>query len=278
MRVLPHADGFSAAIEGVDLTRELPPEAILAIREAWLAHRVVYFPRQPMALADLERLTMQMGGFGVDPYVESLPGHPHVLEIRREPDEKASVFGAAWHSDSTFLSRPPSATLLFGKIVPPAGGETWFADEYAAYDALPAPRQKELEALTGIHSARMPYSPGGFYANEPGERSIRIRPLPSANETTEHPVVRTHPETGRKALFVNPVYTIGIKGWEQEESGALIAELTRHATREEFLYRHRWSADMLAIWDNRCVMHLATGGYQGHKRLMYRTTVAGSRP
>ena len=278
LEVEPRPDGFGAAIRGVDLRRPLSPAQISAIRQAWLAHQVVWFPQQPMSHADLERFTRCFGDWGNDPYVAPIEGHPHILEIRREPNETVSPFGGTWHSDWSFQACPPSATILHAKEVPPVGGETWYADGCAAFEALPAAEQRTLEGLTAIHSARRPYSYEGYRAGRGPERSMTILPSDKAYETQEHPLVRTHPETGRKALWVNAVYTIGIRGLDEDAARDLLKRLCDHATQSRFVYRHTWSKDMLTMWDNRSVQHCAQGGYDGYRRIMHRTTVAGDRP
>jgi taurine dioxygenase len=271
-------NGFGAAISGVALNTTLDDTLIAQIRSAWLKHQVIWFPDQPMNHEDLERFTQVLGAFGDDPYVQSLDDHPNILEIRREPTEKIAPFGAAWHSDWSFQQSPPSATILHSKIVPPRGGETWYANGYAAFDALDAATLSEVEGLIAIHSARRPYSPQGFLASGGKDRSMTILPSDTALDTQEHPLIRTHPETGRKALWVNSVYTIGLKGMPEAASKPLLQKLFDYATGKEFVYRHRWSENMLTLWDNRCVQHCAQGGYDGHRRVMHRTTVAGDLP
>jgi taurine dioxygenase len=278
LTVHPNPSGFGAAATGVDLSKPLDDSDIAGIRAAWLRHQVVFFPEQPMTHEDLERFTRYLGEWGNDPYVAPVKGHPHILEIRREPDEPVAPFGSAWHSDWSFQERPPAATILHAKVIPPVGGDTLYADGYAAYDALDPIEQAELAGLTALHSARRPYSHEGYQAGRGTERSMKILPSDSAYAVQEHPVIRTHPETGRKALWVNAVYTIGIKGLSDAAAGALIARLCQHAVQDRFVYRHRWSADMLTLWDNRSVQHCAQGGYDGHLRVLHRTTVAGTRP
>ena len=278
LSVEPNASGFGARITGVDLSQALDASVVAAIRRAWLAHQVVYFPDQPMSHGDLERFTGYIGEFGHDPYVAPVEGHPHVLEVRRDPDEPVAPFGAAWHSDWSFQKTPPSATILHGKVVPPVGGDTWYADGCAAYEALSAPERAELEGMTALHSARRAYSHDGYRAGRGDERSMKILPSEAAYDVEEHPVIRTHPETGRKALWVNAVYTVGIKDMPEADAGPLVKRLCAHATRERFVYHHKWAAHMLTMWDNRSVQHCARGGYDGHLRVMHRTTVAGDRP
>lgn len=278
MRVQPNPGGFGAAITGVDLGAPLDATTIAGIRSTWLAHQVVFFPDQPMSHEGLERFTRYIGAFGCDPYVAPVADHPHVLEIRREPTEAVAPFGSAWHSDWSFQETPPAATILHAKIVPPVGGDTLYADGYAAYDALAPAKREELEGLVALHSARRPYSLEGYIAGRGPERSMKILPSEKAWNVQAHPVIRVHPETGRKALWVNAVYTIGIQGIDTDESSRLLKELCEFATSERFVFRHVWAENMLTMWDNRSVQHCATGGYDGHRRVMHRTTVAGDRP
>jgi taurine dioxygenase len=262
-----------ALVRGIDLTRPLSAAQSAEVRAAWLKHQVLAFPDQPMAVEDLERFAQTIGPFGPDPYFESIPGHPHVAQVRREPDETTTIFADNWHSDWSFLASPPAATLLFGNIIPPTGGDTLFANQYDAWEALPATLKSALQHRLGVHSARRGYSRQGRYGEQDAGRSMAIRYDDSALATQTHPIARRHPETGRLALFVSPGYTIGIDGMPDAEAGALLLELFKHQGQDRFVYRHRWQADMLVMWDNRCLVHAATGGYQGHRRLLHRITV-----
>lgn len=274
LEVIPAGQGFGAAAVGVDLRTDLAPEGIAAIREAWLKHQVLAFPDQSLTLEAFERFAATIGPYGQDPYFDSLPGHPHVAEVRREADETTPIFAESWHSDWSFLASPPSATLLCSAIVPPVGGDTLFASQYAAWEGLPAAMKTALKDRQGIHSARRGYAPTGLYGEKDKGRSMAIRYSEDAMATQLHPVVRRHPETGRDALFVNPGYTIGIDGMPEDEATDLLAELFAHQTREAFIHRQHWSDGMVLLWDNRCVVHAATGGYDGHARLLYRITIA----
>jgi taurine dioxygenase len=238
-----------------------------------LAHQVLAFPDQALTLADLERFAASIGPFGPDPYFESVAGHPHVAQVKREADETSTLFADNWHSDWSFLASPPAATLLYGDVIPPHGGDTLFANQYAAWEALPAAMQRLLQDKQGVHSARRGYSRQGRYGEQDAGRSMAIKFDDSALATQLHPVARRHPETGRLALFVSPGYTIGIAGMPDDEGAALLAELFAHQAQAEFVYRHVWSPGMLVLWDNRCLVHAATGGYAGHRRLLHRITV-----
>jgi taurine dioxygenase len=277
--VSPNPSGFGAEITGLDISRPLPPETLAAVKAAWAAHSVVWFPDQPLDHDQLEAFALQFGDFGHDPYVKPLADRPHILEVRREPAETASVFGGAWHSDWSFQPAPPAATILHAKIVPPVGGDTEFADGYRAYETLSPVMQRILDGLTTIHSATRPYGAQGVYSYEPaGHRSMEIINCSEADAQQEHPLVRVHPVSGRKALFVNPIYTLGVAGMTEAESANLLGFLYKHMLRDQFIYRHKWRPDMLIMWDNRCALHNATGGYDGHRRVMHRVTVAGEPP
>ena len=276
--VRPEPTGFGAEITGLDLARPMPPQTLAEVKAAWARHGVVAFPDQPLSLDALEAFTLQMGAFGDDPYVKPMAGRPNVLELRREPDETASNFGAGWHSDWSFQDTPPAATILRSQVTPPVGGDTLFCDGARAYEALSPTMQAMLAPLQAIHSAVRPYGPQGSYARETAARTLQIISSKAAEASRTHPLVRTHPVTGRKALFISPVYTIGIEGLSEPEANAILGFLFKHMVQDTFVYRHRWRAGMVLMWDNRCTAHLAEGGYDGHLRLMHRTTVAGDAP
>ncbi len=278
LEVRPTPQTFVARVRGVDLSRPLEAAVSAELLAAWARHPVLVFPGQRLDPAALQAFCGVLGPFGHDPYVEPMPGFEHVIEVRREADETAPIFGSLWHSDWSFQATPPSATLLYGAQVPPLGGDTVFADGYAAYESLSPVMQELLAGLRGVHSAAPSYGPRGLFARDDESRSMRIIVSPEAENTETHPIVRRHPVSGRRSLFVNHVYTIGVEGMRADESRALLEFLFKHMTRPEFVHRHRWHADTLVIWDNRCVVHYADGGYEGHPRLMYRSTVAGERP
>jgi taurine dioxygenase len=263
-----------ALVRGVSLSQPLGEVEIAQLRQLWLRHQVLAFPDQPLSLDDLERVAAVFGPFGEDPFFDSVPGHPHIAQIRREADETSSLFADNWHSDWSFLASPPSGTLLYGNVIPPAGGDTLFANQYLAWDHLSEPMKRLLQPLKAVHSARLGYAPQGRYGADDAGRSMAIRYDESAMATQTHPIARPHPETGRIALFVNPGYTIGIEGMADADARPLLKELFTHQARPEFVYRHRWQPDMLVLWDNRCLIHAATGGYEGHQRLLHRITVS----
>lgn len=276
--VAPEASGFGATVSGLDLSRPLPAEVLAEVKTAWAAHSVLSFPDQPLSLEALEAFTQAIGPFGHDPFIAPMPGHPNVLELRREADEKATNFGAGWHSDWSFQPEPPAATLLRSEVVPPVGGDTLFADCARAFEALTPAYQALLAPLRAVHTAAWAYGTKGVFARETEQRTMKILVSPEADKTQAHPLVRTHPVTGRKALYVSPVYTHGIEGMTHAESASILKFLFDHITQERFVYRHHWTPGRLLMWDNRCTVHFAEGGYDGHLRVMHRTTVAGERP
>lgn len=277
MQIEPSGQACGASVTGVDLAAPLSRETVSQIRAAWLAHQVLSFPDQRMDDAALARFTLALGRFGEDPFIAPIDAHPHILEVRREADEKTPLFAENWHSDWSFLPNPPSATILLGIEIPPTGGDTLFTNQYAAYEALPTATKAKIEGRSSWHSAALGYARDGAYGDkdQAAGRSMRIRPSDEAKKKHAHPIVRTHPETGRKSLFVNMGYTIGIEGMSDDEARPLLWDLFQHQMQDQFVYRHQWRPGMLVMWDNRCVNHRATGGYEGRRRVLHRTTVAG---
>lgn len=267
-----------ALVRGVNLSKPLPADTVGHLRSLWLEHLVLAFPDQAMSVEDLERFALAFGPNGEDPYIKPIPGHAHVVQVKREADEKAPLFADNWHSDWSFLKVPPAATALYGNIIPPIGGDTLYANQYAAWDALPADIKRDIKGRMGIHSARNGYSRQGRYGEKDAGRSMDIIYSDTAMKTQTHPVARVHPETGRTALFVSPGYTIGIEGLPDSEGRDILKTLFDHIGRPEFVYSHRWSEGMLTLWDNRCLVHAATGGYEGHRRLLHRITIGERTP
>jgi len=274
MKVTPSGQACGAEVTGIDLTRPLSAEDIDSLRIAWLKHHVLSFPGQAMNDDDLERFTRYFGDFGHDPFFAPIEGRQHIAAIQREADEKSPLFAESWHSDWSFQALPPAGTCLLGLTIPPVGGDTLFANQHAALDAMPPEMLAQYEDLIAIHSAQMAYAPDGAYGDKDEGRSMAIRPDESARETQTHPLVRDHPETGRPGLFSCLGYIIGFEGMAQEQALPLLQKLYAWQSREEFIYRHKWQPGMLVMWDNRSVLHCATGGYDGHDRLLHRTTIA----
>jgi taurine dioxygenase len=264
-----------ASVTGIDLRTRIDDATVAAIRTVWLEHHVLAFPDQFLDDDELERFTLLFGPFGDDPFIAPIPGRMHVIAVRRDADETAPLFAENWHTDWSFQARPPAGTCLNAIVIPPHGGDTLFANQHAALDAMPAALRSRLEGLMAIHSARGGYAPTGLYglADQQSDRSMSIRPSAEALATQEHPIIRSHPETGRAGIFGCAGYIIGFAGVDDDVSSVLLRELHEWQTRDEFVYRHQWAPGMLVMWDNRSVLHRATGGYEGYDRLLHRTTI-----
>jgi taurine dioxygenase len=266
------AGALGAEIEGVDL-RTLSDDALADIRAAWLDHLVVIFRDQTLPPQELLKFASRLGEPIDYPLLKGLPEAPHVTEVVKREHETIN-FGGVWHSDTTYLAKPPMATLLIAREIPPKGGDTMFANMYLAYETLSEEVRRRIDPLTAISSSAK--------ADASRTREDRLRENAAADAghelTAEHPVVRVHPETGRKALFVNPAHTVRFAGMTEEESAPLLDELFRHQVRADFTCRFAWSQGALALWDNRCTLHYPVNDYHGYRRVMHRVTLAGDTP
>lgn len=263
-----------ATVRGLDLRTDLDADTAAQVRAGWLRHQVLVFPDQDLSVVEFEAVATAFGPIGEDPYFRAMDDTTPVVELKREADETTPIFADVLHSDWSFLPSPPAGTLLYGLEIPPTGGDTIFADQYGAYDALPESLKERIESLVGIHSARYGYAKKGAYGERDVGRSMSIISSDEALATQPHPLVRVHPETGRRALFCSLAYTIGIEGLDEAEGNALLGELFGYIGAEARLYRHRWEPGMVVLWDNRCLLHAATGGYEGHRRVLHRLTIA----
>ena len=271
--VTPSEQACGAAITGVDLTKPLSDSEVSDIRGAWLEHHVLAFPDQAMSDDDLERFTLYFGPFGDDPFIAPIEGRDHIIAVQRDANETSPIFAEAWHTDWSFQKTPPAGTCLFGITIPPIGGDTLFINQHSALDVMPDELREKIEGKNALHSARGAYAPDGAYGEGDQNRSMDIRPSEEAREIQPHPIIRTHPESGREMVYGCAGYVIGIDDMDNTEGLALLGELYQWQTRSEFQYRHKWSPNMLLMWDNRSVLHMATGGYDGHTRLLHRTTI-----
>jgi len=274
IEVTPTGQACGARVTGVDLTSPLSGDEVAAIRAAWLDHHVLVFPDQPVSDDDLERFTLYFGPFGHDPFFEAIDGREHIAAIHRLPDEQAPLFAESWHADWTFQAFPPDGTCLASKVVPPSGGDTLYANQAAALAAMPATLRAKIDGKIAVHSARTAYAPDGMYGEADGDdRSMRIVVSDEAYDTQTHPLIRVHPESGVEVIYSTFGYIVGIEGMPDNEAAELLIELYKWQTRDEFVYRHVWEPNMVTMWDNRCVLHRATGGFEGFERLLHRTTI-----
>ena len=279
LQVIPTDAACGAFVTGLDLTKELSEEIVAELRAQWLKHKVLVFPEQSISDEDLERFTLYFGEFGEDPFFGHIEGHDHIAAIERKADEKTGIFAEFFHSDWSFLEIPPAGTILYGITIPPEGGNTLFADQVLAYQNLPDDMREIADSLVAVHTAEKGYAPDGVYGDDDKEsgRSMNIIPSERARERREHPFVRTHPETGEKALYSSPAYIERFVGKDEEENMRLLMEFYVLQSKDELVYSHKWEKDMLVMWDNRSVLHAATGGYDGYDRLLHRTTIADTR-
>ncbi|HXU89437.1 MAG TPA: TauD/TfdA family dioxygenase [Methylomirabilota bacterium] len=272
LSVEPVAGALGAEISGVDLARPLSEETIAAIRRAWLDHLVIFFRDQPLSPAEFLAFARCFGEPIEYPFVKGLAEYPEIIPVLKLEHERVN-FGGVWHSDTAYLDVPPMASMLVAREIPPYGGDTLFANMYLAYETLSDGLKAMLEGLVAINSS----------AKADASRTREDRMKDSAREVKKdyiaaHPVVRRHPETGRRALYVNVAHTVRFEGMTEEESAPLLDYLFRHQTRPEFSCRFRWRPGSIAFWDNRCAQHNAINDYAGHRRLLHRITLAGDVP
>lgn len=276
--VTPSGQACGAEVTNVDLTGPIDEATVAAIRAAWLKYHVLSFPDQSMTDDDLERYSSYFGPFGDDPFIAPIEGREHIIAVERRSDEQAPLFAENWHTDWSFQKAPPSATCLFGITIPPMGGNTLYADQHKALHDMPGELRAKLEGKNAIHSARAAYSPEGMYGQEDQatDRSMEIKPSTEALETQLHPLIGKHPETGEECIFGCVGYIVGIEGMDDKDAFDLLLQLHEWQTRADVVYEHVWQANMLVMWDNRSVLHRATGGYKGHDRLLHRTTIGAT--
>lgn len=267
------AGALGAEIHGVDLTTLPSVDIVAEIRRTLLAHLVIFFRDQHLTVAQFLAFAQTLGKTVEYPLIRGLPDYPDVIEVSKLEHEKAN-FGGIWHSDTAYLEHPPMGSMLLAREVPPAGGDTLFANQYLAYETLSTGLRRMLDGVTAVNSSAK--------ADATRTREDRVskdgREDARKEYLAEHPAVRTHPETGRKALYVNLAHTVRFKDMTDEESAPLLDYLFRHQTRPEFTCRFQWQVGSLAFWDNRCAQHNPVNDYHGYRRVMHRITLAGDRP
>lgn len=273
MQIRRTAGALGAELLGLNLATGLTPQVSACIRQALLDHQVIFIKNQDLSPAQFHRFAQAMGEPVEYPFVKGLDGFPTIIEVKKLEHERVN-FGGVWHSDTTYLQEPPMGSMLLSRQVPPYGGDTLFASQYAAYEALSETMKKLIDPLVGISSSAK--------ADVSKTREDRIKTDGKQEAPkeyrAEHPVVRTHPETGRKALFVNVAHTAGIVGLTDEESAPLLRFLFAHQVKPEFTCRFAWEPNAIAFWDNRCVQHNPVNDYHGHRRVMHRITLRGDKP
>jgi len=276
--VRPMAGALGTEIAGIDLAEPLDAETLAALRRAIVDAGVVALRDQKLSREAQLGFARRLGVPEVHPIANGMAEHPEIIRVRKPAGERA-FFGTSWHTDNSFFERPTSFTILYGETVPTVGGDTVFASMERAWATLSAPVQRFLEPLRAVHSASSAYDPRTTGdAKYRGEAAITYTYSDAIWAEVEHPVVRTHPESGRRSLYVNPMFTQRIVGLERHESDALLAMLHAHAQRLDFQCRLRWTPGTVAIWDNRSVQHYAIDDYADFERVMYRVTLEGTKP
>jgi taurine dioxygenase len=270
----PISGVLGAMVKGVDLSQDLSDETIHALRTGFVDHQVLFFRDQNLDAEQQMAFGRRFGELDHHPFVYGSDDHPEVLDIVTMPDDTVN-FGGGWHTDVTFLPEPDLGSILYAVDVPPTGGDTLFASQHAAYDALSDTMKSMLDGLVAVHSAGSQYQAGGLSTKS---KAMRTRNADLAANEVDHPVVRTHPENGRKGLYVNRAFTTRIRGLRKDESDALLGFLFDHAVHERFTCRFRWQSGSVAMWDNRSVQHFALHDYAGQRRQMRRITICGDKP
>ena len=273
--VQPIAGALGAEIHGIDLRRPLSEETVTEIRQAFLEHLVIFFRKQDITAGQLAEFARYFGDLDPHHVLRGMDEHPEVLEIIREETDEY-IFAPGWHADVTWQKRPVLGSILYGVEVPEHGGDTLFSNQYLAYEALSAGMREMLDKLHAVHSSAEAYGANAEKLTKVD--LIKLDREEAVKGRAEHPVIRTHPETGRRALYVQRGYTVSLKDMTDDESQPLLEYLYAHATRPEFTCRFHWRKGSIAFWDNRAGQHNPINDYHGHRRLMHRITLAGEKP
>ena len=271
--VRPLGGALGAEIGGLDLSGPLTKAVLGEVRRAFLEHLVVFFRGQDLTPEHLLAFAGRFGPIGLYPFAMGMNGTPEVMEVIKEPGQETN-FGGFWHSDTTYLEKPSLGSMLYAVEVPPGRGDTLFANMYLAYERLTDSTKAEIDGLSAYNSAAK--DKGRVRGDHLAKGTMKGRV--EKNLAAWHPVARTHPETGRRALYVNRAHTVRFGGMTEEESAPLLERLCDHATGEEFTCRFRWRPGSLAFWDNRCTQHYPLNDYPGFRRVMSRVTIKGERP
>jgi taurine dioxygenase len=271
IEVRPVAGALGAEIYGVDMARDLGAEVVSEVRQALLDHLVIFLRDQVVTPQQQVAFARKFGEPVEYPQLKGLPEAPMITPVVKLEHERNN-FGGIWHSDTTYLEKPPMGSMLLAREIPPYGGDTLFANQYLAYESLSDGLKQTLDGLIGVSSAAKA-DVTKTREDRMKEAGAELKPM-----IAEHPIVRTHPETGRKALFTSVAHTSHFKGWTEKESLPLLQFLWDHQTRPEFTCRFRWQVGSLAFWDNRCAMHNPINDYHGFRRIMHRVTLAGDKP
>jgi taurine dioxygenase len=271
MKIRKIAGALGAELSGVNLVEGLSAAAAAQVRQALLDHQVIFLRDQDLTPAQFLAFAQSMGEPIEYPFVKGLEGFPNIIEVKKLEHEKVN-FGGIWHSDTTYLDIPPMGSMLLAREVPPFGGDTMFANQYLAYETLSETMKGLLAGLRGISSSAK------ADVSKTREDRIKSDGKEAQQYRAAHPIVRTHPETGRKSLYVNVAHTAGIEGLSDEESAPILKFLFEHQVKPEFTCRFAWERNAIAFWDNRCALHNPVNDYHGYRRVMQRITLKGTQP
>lgn len=273
MEVRPLSGALGAEIHGVDLSKDVDEQQFAQIRQAFHSYGVIFIRDQELSPEQHIAFARRWGRINVNRFFNPVDGYSMIAEVRKEPEDDGNI-GGGWHTDHSYDLAPALGSVLYAREMPRHGGDTLFANMYLAYQMLSDGMKRMLEGLRAVHSSRHVFGTEQSYRDADAFEG-RISNAELATQDAVHPMVITHPDTGRKALYVNPTFTVRVDGWSTEESQSLLEYLYEHATRPEFTCRFRWRRHSLALWDNRATWHYAVNDYPGHRRLMHRVTIEG---
>ncbi len=271
MQITPFSPGCGAVVNDLQLAT-LSDVQLGKLRAAFTDYGLLFFRDQALSPEGHLAFARRFGKIVLNKFFTPVPGHPQIAEVRKERAQQTNI-GGGWHTDHSYDREPALGSLLVARTLPAHGGDTWFANLAAAYDALPAALKTSLASLRAVHSNVHIYGRDGYYRST--DIADQLGGADSVGEAV-HPVVIKHPESGRKILYVNPAHTTGIEGWSKADSDTLLAELYAHVEQPQFTCKFNWLAGSVAFWDNRSSWHFAQNDYQGEARLMHRITLAGS--
>jgi taurine dioxygenase len=271
VEIKPISGGVGVEIANVDLSKELSNSDFSTIRDAFIQHGLIFFHDQNLTPEQHIEFAERWAPININRFFAKVPGYEKIAEVRKEPDQTANI-GGGWHTDHSYDQIPAMGSILLARETPPIGGDTLFACMYKAYESLSPGLKKTLEAMNAVHSSRHVFGEQSAYKDEFGER---LGNAGAATQDAIHPVIITHPESGRKALYVNPGFTIHFEGWTAAESKPLLDYLYKHAATLENTTRFQWREGSIAFWDNRATWHYALNDYHGERRVMHRITLDG---
>jgi len=271
LEIIPQSSVIGAEVRGLDLSVGLDDATFAQLNRAFLDHQVLFFRDQQLTPRQYNDFAERFGSLKDYMFADGMDGYPYITEIVKTETETES-FGGFWHSDSAYTQRPPKITMLYSRQVPPRGGDTLFADMYSLYDNLSAGLKSALASLRATNSASVVPRDENIY------EAVKSKNSAKSDQYAIHPVIRRHDESGRNAVYVNGIHTLGFEGWTRAESQPILEYLCHQVTRPEYSFRLRWQADTLAMWDNRCTQHYALNDYHGYRRVMHRIIVEGPVP